>query len=118
MRLAFSSIAFRAASSSVTFCICFFEDLIIVIAADGGGGGGRPFGLGGIVAVVCDCDAGCDDVKLVGALFDAFKAKSSPFPGKFRSLPTEDGGGGGGSVVGVNTDGSSFLSCTFDLISL
>ena len=68
MCLAFSSVAFRVASSSVTFCIFFFEDLIIVIAADGGGGGGRPFGLGGIVAAVCDCDAGCDDVKLVGAL--------------------------------------------------
>ena len=61
------------------FGIFFFEDLIIVIVADGGGGGGRPFGLGGIVAAVCDCDAGCDDVKLVGALFDAFKVKSSPF---------------------------------------
>ena len=111
MCLAFSSVAFRVASSSVTFCIFFFEDLIIVIAADGGGGGGRPFGLGGIVAAVCDCDAGCDDVKLVGALFDAFKVKSSPFPDKFRGLPTEDGGGGGGGsgVVGVNTDGRLFF---------
>ena len=62
----------------------FFEELIIVIAADGGGGGGRPFGLG----ECCCCPRlrrDCDDVKLVGALFDAFKAKSSPFPGKFRS---------------------------------
>ena len=61
------------------FLHIFFEDLIIVIAADGGGGGGRPFGLGGIVAAVCDCDAGCDDVKLVGALFDAFKSQIISF---------------------------------------
>ena len=56
------------AYSSVTFGIFFFEELIIVIAADGGGGGGRPFGLGGIVAVVCDCDAGCDGSKISGRI--------------------------------------------------
>ena len=78
MRLAFSSIAFRAASSSVTFCICFFEELIIVIAAGGGGGGGRPVGLGGIVAAVFDCDEGCGNVKLLGALFGAFQSQFMP----------------------------------------
>ena len=47
----------------------------------------------------------------MGALFDAFKVKSSPFPDKFRGLPTEDGGGGGGGSggVGVNTDGRLFF---------